>query len=686
MAGFMDRAVSALRGVVGQESTEFQAPGPGTVGPTVETKGGELVTLPFTPEFIGQMWKEVDKAIQRVKDREEQWKILLKAYLPAVHQGAEDLKTNAHFRNVHTKLGQLFYRSPDLIMTPKDPSPAQNQIPNPNFDPMNPAAGPPFLTMEDIIAVKQAVLQQKLGRDGVNAERLVDELLMDVLTWAGMGACKIGYRCVTKPIERPVMGPPPQPPGAVLGLSAQQMPPVPQIGPDGNPLMETIPVPVFEEWYMRRFSPMKLLMDSSLRSVRFDEDATLMGMIFFMTPEKAAKAFNIPVSEMAKGTEDDRAYQYDQDSKAKPSGLVMGVELWLKASYWTDEVNPEIINQLVLIQGIHDKPAVWRMSPDQSIDPETGRLTQDSLLGFPIEVLTIRDSPDSSFVHSDAAFTNPQVKELNTWRRQQVKLRDAAIGKMLVDGAYFEEPELLKLRNGEVGESILVKENALKELGAKGLIDTTAQVRSTADDYRGQDIIKQDMDETLGISGPQAGTPTSTVRSATEVATFSSGAQARNEKERGRVVDFYLRAARKLDTLLMRYADQTQYIQITGQEGAARMMMWNQQIISGRYLYDIAPDSQMAPDTAVDFEQELRFYNLAAPDPLFNRAYVLRKLARMRGYDPQKVVLNPAQQLTQPSHGGQAAEGTAVSKHQQAISGGRENAPGATNQQDDTTQ
>ena len=679
----LSRAKEALESVMGKEQKEFDAPGPGTVGPSVDTKvPGELVTLSFTPEFIGAMWKEVDQAMQRVTARESQWNDLLKAYLPSYKKGPQDVKTNAHFRNVHTKLGSLFYRSPDLTLTPKDPSPAQNQIPNPNFNPEDPQS-PQFLSMEDIISVKQAVLQQTLGRNGVKAERLMDELIIDTEAWAGFGASKLGYRCITKNVPKPKMGPPQQP-GAILGLSPEMMPPVPQTGPDGNPLMEDVPVPVFEEWYWRRFSPLKLLFDSSCRSVRFDEDATWMGMIFFMTPEKAEKAFGVESGELAKGTEDDRAFQYDADAKAKPSGLVMGIEIFLKASFFTDEVDPQVINQLILLKGIQDKPVVWRMSPDQTIG-EDGKLTQDSLLGFPIQVLTIRDSPDSSYPDSDAAFTDPIVKELNTWRRQQVMLRDAAIGKYLIDGSAFEENELNLVRNGEVGQTVVVKEGMLKEMGAKGIIDTTAQIRSTADDYRGQDIFKQDMDETLGISATQAGTPTNTVRTATEVASFGANSTARNDKERSRVVDFYLDGARKIDTLLMRYATQQQYVQVVGEEGANRMMMWNNAVIAGRYLYDITPDSQMSPDNAQMFEQDMRMYNLTAPDPLVNRAYVLRRMYRRRGYDPSKVVLSPQQQMVQPAHGGQAAAGDAVNKHQQAMSGGKENAPGAENQQDNTT-
>lgn len=644
---------------------EKSEPGPGDVGPTTQTKvKGELVTLPMTEEELKTWWGCVERARARVKAREGKWDILLKEYQPTVVASGtpEAVKVNRHFRDVHSKIGQLFYRSPDLVMTPKDPSPAQNMMPNPMG--VGPDGMPlPPLTMEDVISVKQAVLTEKLGRDGLKANRLMDELLFDVLAWAGIGCCKVGYRAVFRPVPQQP-DPNTQPANQMLGLMPPQAPPV--------------QVPVFEEWYARRFSPKKLLFNDDLRSCRFDEDGTWLGMEFFMSPKTAMTAFGLTEEEAGKAASDDRVFEYEADKTGsnKAPGLVHGVEIWCKASIFTDEVHPQAVCQLVLIEGIKERPIVWRPSPDQEFGPD-GKLTENSLLGFPIRVLTIRDLADSPYPESDSAFTNSGVKQLSTHRRQSVKLRDAAIGKYFADSSAFDEKDIDVLNNGEVGSVVFVQEGKLAA-GADKIWVPTAQVHATADDYRLAELISRDLDETLGISANQAGATEDTVRSATETATVASAVSARNDKELSRVVDFYLDLARMVDQLLMRYADANEYIHITGADGARRMQMWNNQMISGKYLYDIAPDSQVRVDTSRDFQQTLNFYNLAAADPLFNRAYVLRRLARMRGMDPSKVIAPPT--MAQPPHGGPAQAGAAVSQHTASNSGGRQNEPNQPNQ------
>lgn len=675
---------------------EKKEPGPGDVGPTInDTKhGSQLVTLPYTEDSMNQWFVWVERAKARIKSREDKWDILLNEYLPVVSKSgdAETVKYTGHFRNVHTKMGQLFYRSPTLVMTAKDPSPAQNQLPNPMNQFLPPGMPPlPPLTMEDIISVKQAVLMDKLGPDGIDANRLYDELLFDILAWAGIGCYKVGYRCVMKPYQKPVMQPDPNylpPLGTPLSLAPQQPPPmVPVLDPATNqPKTTTELVPVFEEYYSRRFSPKKLLADADLMSTRFDEDATCMGMEFYMSPRQAMLpvekgGFGLTEAEVSKASEDDRRHLYEEDKQgSKAPGLLHGYELWPKASYYTDEVHPQAICQLVLIEGIKEKPIIWRMSPDQDFD-EMGKLTKDSLIGFPIRVLTIRDLPDSCFPPSDAAFTNSQIKQIGTWRRQSVMIRDAAIGKYFYDSGAFEDTDIQLLKTGGVGEFIGVKSGLLAQ-GADKIFTTTKQVGSTPDDVRGQEILKQDMDETLGISSWSAGAPQDTVRTATEVANVQTAVASRNDKELGRVVADYLKMARMVDQLLMRYATQDDYTNITGEDGAKRIMVWNNQIISGRFLYEIAPDSQMRPDTARDWQETAEFYNITAPDPLTNRAYILRKMARLRGWDPSKVVLTPEAQMMQAMHGGTATAGDVVNKHQATNSGKRPNEPGAQNKRE----
>lgn len=728
---------------------ERSEPGPGEVGPTTETKSqNPLVPVKMEEAEVNAWWDRIAAAESRIDQRSPTWDILLTEYLPKVSASGqvEDVKVNAHFRNVHTKIGNLFYRSPDLILSANDPSPAQNMMPPPPQPPPLPGQPPPPPapphSMEEIIMVKQEVLNKTLGRDGIKVNRLMDELLFDVLAWAGIGVAKIGYRCVMKGVQQPRMGPAPQQPGSMLGL--QQLPPVPQVDAMGQTVMDMVKVPIHEEFYARRVAPKKFLCNADLKSTRFDEDATFMGMRFFMAPDKAMKAFGLTEQEAAKAAEDTLVYQYPEDKAAGETiKLVEGVELFVKSSFFTDEVHPLAMHQLIFIKGVKERPVVWRPSPDQEFEgpmlldpatgqptgqpnPRVGQLTKDSLIGFPYKVLTIRDLADSAFPPSDAAMVNSQVKQLNTNRRQSVRLRDSAAAKYLVDGQYLEDEDVEKVKNGEVGEFLILKDGALAG-GADKVIAPMVQVHASPDDTRTAQMLKQDLDETLGISNVQAGQTNDTIHSATEVRDVSNAVQARNEKERSRAVDFFLDIARGIDTLLMRYADQDLYQQITGNDGAQKMMVWNHQKYVGAYLYDIAPDSQMQPDTAREFQLLLNFYNQAAKDPLFNRAYVMRKLARMRGLDPNKLVLpppppappqpeplkmtlsvtaddllrpevqlfiatygpdpahaNPTLAVSghpqpQPEHGGANTPGETVSQHAASNSGGAENAPGALN-------
>src|SRR5438132_3108582 len=218
--------------------TEHREAGPGDVGPSVNPTDPQqqaapgqnpLVTLDFDEDLLKTFWDLIDQSDQRVNLVAEQWDILLDDYRPLVLKGAQKIKNNGHFRNVHTKLGSLFYRVPDLILEPDDPGPANNEMHNQMNAQLRPGVPPmPPLKLEDIISVKQAVLKKKMGRDGIKGGRLMDELLFDALAWAGIGCCKVAYQCVHKTIHQPKLGPPPNamppPQQSPLGPSPQRQP------------------------------------------------------------------------------------------------------------------------------------------------------------------------------------------------------------------------------------------------------------------------------------------------------------------------------------------------------------------------------------------------------------------------------------------------------------------------------
>lgn len=667
--------------------------------------------------FLKRLWDEIERAENRRKNREQEWDVLLKEYMPIVSASgvAETVKVQVHFRNTHTKLGALFYRSPDIILTSADPGPAQDTQPAPD------GISPP-VQRADIIPIKQAVLKKKLGRDGIKANRLMDELLFDVLQYSGIGVAKVGYRCKQTTIQTPKMvpAPPTDVPGSILGLSNPQGPQmVPDPSGDTQPQQHT----VWEEWYARRVAPKKALWDSTLTSTRFDEDASWTGMEFFLIPETVARQYQIAEAELTGLESDDRKYEDSRDSGTKQSGFCHLYELSLKASIWLPEadLHPEALLQVILVKGLKTKPAVFRADPNQSFDPQTGDITPDSLVGFPFVFLTIRDLADSCFPPPDSAYTNSDAKQMSTWRRQSIRIRDASIGKYVYDTDAFGNDEVEQLKNGDIGEFIGVSAGKL-EKGVDKILAQTSKVSASNDDYRGFEGLKQDMNETLGIGSNQAGTATDTVRTATEADTVANAVNARNDKERERVIDFYLAMVRKFDSLLMRYMTTADYVEIGGEAAGPRMQSWNGTLISGKYLYDIAPDSQLQPDNAKDFQLTLQMYTVTAKDPLSNRLYVLRKMAQQRGWDPAKATVTPvptpprpeppkvsitisAQDLVnpltgpalvallermgylttpqpsqnQPPHGGAIEPAEAISQHLMSNSGGKPNAPGAVN-------
>lgn len=643
----------------------------------------QLNPIKLSPEQIAEWFDRIKKSEQRRKDQEAKWDLLLKEYMPAVSASgeSEDPKVNTHFRNTHTKIGQLFVRSPEIRLTPEGPAIEPVQTINPVTQ------LPEVITAEKAVFIKQSVINKFMGPTKIDGLRLMDECLFDNLAWSGISAVKVGYRCVHKPVQEPVMGPDPNwqpqsaPPGSLLGLSPQVPPQVPQMGPDGQPMTRTVNVPVHEEWYANRLTAKKLLLDETLKSSRHNKLSRWKGMDFFISKRMALREFGLDEGEISGGgASDDRVHEFkEQGSGGKAEtdkDMIHGYEIWFYgAEFLDDELNPDVVYQLTLLEKVKDHTIVCRRSPDQDVD-EYGKLTPDSLVGLPILVGCLRDLADSPHPPSDAAFVQGQAKGINTHRRQSVKIRDAQIGKYLYDTDAIDKTDLDAIRNGEVGEFIGLKGGALNG-GQEKVIIPLNQVKSTADDWRIANQMKADMDETLGIDATTSGSPLSSVHSATEIATFSANSQGRQKKEQARAIAFYLEIVRMVDKLLVRYATNDDYVSWEGADGAKQLTMWNNQIIAGDFAYDIKPDSQLEIDASKDRQQKISFYNIAAADPLFNRAVVLRDIARDFGYDPAKIVLSPEAQMAQPPHGGGP-----VNKHQQEASGGRPNAPGASTREE----
>lgn len=601
-------------------------------------QGADLVPIPLTPEQITEWRQRITESRDQRKQVEVKWDILMKEYLPVVTDGAEDVRAGIHFRNVHSKKSKLFIREPDLILTAEGP--LKDQV-------VDPMTGTP-LTAEDAVAVKQAVLNKKLGRKGINARRMVGECLFDILAWAGLGCTKISYRNVTKPVQEPrmVLDPtwvPPLPSPSMLGLAPTPQPPMIQAtDPMGQPAFDTIDVVIWEEWDWRRFSPKKLLLPAELRSCRFDEESAWLGSEMFLPVNVARAIFKIPpeVELKTAASDDDRVYQHDVAKPNKIKDLVHIVEIFYKASIFDpSEPHPQAIRQLVLVEGDNERAYVHRPSPDQTFD-EMGKLTPDSMIGFPIHIFTNRDLADSPWVFADNAFTNSSVKHINTHRRQSVQLRDANIPKFMYDVGAFTPEEVERLRKGKVGDWIEVQEGRLAQ-GSDKIIAPVVKSEASRDDWRVAQTLKQDVEETLGIGGTNAGSNEDTVRTATEISTSASALADRLSEEQDRILDIFLCGVEKFDALLQRYADDADYVELVGKDGMRRLAAWNKKTIAGRWAYTAKPDSQLRIDAPRDRAQTLALLKEVAPfnGVMLDVKPLLRKLATQFGFDPSEFIL-----------------------------------------------
>ena len=76
--------------------------------------------------------------------------------------------------------------------------------------------------------------------------------------------------------------------------------------------------------------------------------------------------------------------------------MCSGVKLWYRASLRDPSVtHPLVIREMVLIDGM-DQPVVHKPLACQTIGPD-GRLTPDSMIGYPLHPLALRDLTDSPY-------------------------------------------------------------------------------------------------------------------------------------------------------------------------------------------------------------------------------------------------------------------------------------------------
>lgn len=542
-------------------------------------------TRPLPKDGREQWDARVDRADRLRKTYEPAWDRAIKRVGDA-HSQADKYEINAllEHRHVESKKAQLFYDTPEVQLHPIDPK----------------IEGIPI---DQVLPLRQKVLNYKLGPNAANLKRTVHEALFDAIVPSGFLLTEIGYDARTVPVKR------------LNKITGQP---------------ETVDVPVWGECFWVRVSPKKLLIPDEFRSTNFDQ-APWLGLKLTMPIAQAKRAFRLPADFQASAQKDEALFDHGKPMEST-DGLVEYTKLWYRAELFDDTiVNPELYRLLILVKGL-DEPAVHIDSPFQSLD-EQGRLTDDSMRGNPIHVGTLRDLSDSAYVPSDLVVGEQLANEVNKFRTQAMRNRVNRSPITVIDPQEFEKTEIDKLDAGK--KTIFCKPGALAR-GKDALIASVQVGTEPRDNYTAQDYAERDFERALGRGANQSGDFTKTKRTATEARLVQGNASARDDQEKDRLREFVLAGVRKFDAVLQRTLTLEDVAKILGPMGATTWDQFRQ--LAGRYHYAVLPDSGVFVDAAQFRAQALDEYNLLREDPRINTEELLKKVGRALGYDDAKFV------------------------------------------------
>lgn len=570
-------------------------------------------SLPMDATEVKAWWSRIELARARRKRESDKWKKLLQGYLPPTSDRADDINSNIHFRNVETKKANLFFQLPELQLEPLPPLQAL-------IDPATQQPIDPYKA----VAAKRELLNKLLGRDHANVLRTIDALLFDILAVSGVGASMIAYHCDYATVEDHQPGPAAPNVGDILGINPIQ-----------TQVTQPVPVSVHEAWLWEPFSAAALLIPHDWMSTLYDA-APWLGREFCYPLKRAIREFGLPADFRANTSTNDLTLSADDKVPGKGSAeFVKGVLIWLHASEFDEtEPNSQVFRELVLIEG-QDDVTRYRPSPYQDKD-EYGRLTTESMIGNPIHPLVVRDCSDSAWIQSDSAFTDPLVRQENTWAAQDIQRRDANIPRFLYDEAIKEAID--KLRDLTTGQGAGVDGQKLLQ-GMDKLIAMLPHLEQSQSDVEGRAQLRRAIDETLAVSSNQAGALNSTVRSATEVAAVQQNISVRLRKERARVMEWFLSGLRKFDAVVTQYGDLDTLTPLVGQANAQTLLLWKS--VNGRNAFDAKTDSQLSADAAEDRKSFLDFQNFNAKNPFVDQLQLSRIGAAKHGYDASTLIRQP---------------------------------------------
>ncbi len=577
--------------------------------------------IPLTDEKLSYWRHEIRRARDKRTTMSERygWQANLDRYLPAEATGPrkDDINTGVDFGDVERKKAALFFDTPTVAL----------QTARPELAP--------------VVALHQRLLNALLGPDHADVQSTSLQAIFACLCPAGIGPVVIGYHCTKQPI-----------PAKVPVLDALGQPTIDPLTGQPRTTAQIVEVPIAESFYVSAISPSALLLPVDLRSTQYQKYAAWLGFDWRKPVSQVRREYQLPEDWLPKGAEGEKPHFFKDDpdgDDAAGDPHVTGAEIWYHADLDAapgQVVHPDRLRRMVLVDD-DDQPVIHQDSPHQDLDGE-GRLTPDSMRGFPIAPLVLRDLTDSAYVPSDCAVTGPLTKEQNKYREIALQKRDHTRDVVLFDASKISPDGMDKVKKLPIGGFVPVVDGAL-DSGIQSVMAQVAKASQGRESYLDQDLIEGDRERILGISANQAGVVEKTRRTATESTLVQRNTDARFEQERQRVIRWFLNVTRRFDSLVVRYGDERLAVSILGPQNGARWFQAKQQgLLAGVYTYTVQIDSGTYLDVEADRQQFAQAYNLLAKNPFFNQQYLSRQWCMKMGWDPAEALVQPEPPKPEP--------------------------------------
>lgn len=563
----------------------------------------DLGQLPMTAPNSLEHWRNQVTAardhLQKVATQRN-WDQNVQAYLgmgDKAKYGRNTTLIRKDFSLVEGKKALLFFQTPDVSAIAHAPQ----------FEEAAPLVG--------------AVMNHYLSPAKTNAKAMVDEVLMDVLCPAGIGVSKIGYEAFVDPELREIPAPNPMMPG------------MPVIGADGKIVMQ--PNIVRETYFWQRVPPKMFLFPPTFIGSDFDT-ASWVGFKYDLDKVVAERLFelgkeNVPVGATVDQFKDLLGSDVSRSIAEASQTKVALYEIWYRASDIDPTIgDPEIIRQLVMMEGREDTPLIHRDSPYQVI--QDGKMV-GGMRGFPVHVLTLRYVSDQAIPPSDCSVSRDQIDELSRGRTQMIDQRDRAVPLTLYDTTRVPTESMDKILAGQIQEFIPIP-------GMDGSNPAVVGIQRGTwprENFSFNDIINRDIGETWSLGSNQLGVDNDTRRTATELSLMQAASETRMDKERVRTLNWFSKGCEKLLALIQMFATDQDYVRAAGPDGLPALQAWDKNAIAGDFSLSLAPDSSQRVDAASEKKRAVDIFQMLGNDPAIDQVELRKWLIRKLGMDAKLV-------------------------------------------------